>query len=106
MFHTRYLCELHLEEQSFFQLSLCPLILRGAQQPRHRPHVGQVVLHVRLVKALHQKLPAQPETWLVEEDRTLARVPEAQFNRKTFGLSFGLKNHFSFDLRFPTLRKC
>ena len=31
---------------------------------------------------------------------------EAQFNRKKFGLSFGLKNHLSFGLRFPTLRKC
>ena len=32
--------------------------------------------------------------------------PGAQFNRKLFGLSFGLKNHLSFGLRFPTIRKC
>ena len=32
-------------------------------------------------------------------------VPGAQFNRNNFGLSFGLKNHLSFGLRFPTLRK-
>ena len=30
----------------------------------------------------------------------------AQFNGNIFGMSFGLKNHFSFGLRFPTLRKC
>ena len=29
----------------------------------------------------------------------------ALFNRINFGLSFGSKNHLSFDLRFPTLRK-
>ena len=31
--------------------------------------------------------------------------PGWQFNRKIFGLSFGLKNNLSFDLRFPTLEK-
>ena len=29
-----------------------------------------------------------------------------QFNRKHFGLSFSLKNHSRFGLRFHTLRKC
>ena len=33
-------------------------------------------------------------------------APGAQFNRKKVGLSFGLKTHLSFGLRFPTLRKC
>ena len=33
------------------------------------------------------------------------RLPGRPFNRNTFGLSFGLKNHLSFGLRFPTLRK-
>ena len=28
-----------------------------------------------------------------------------KFNRKKFGLSFGLKSHLSFGLRFPKLRK-
>ena len=28
-----------------------------------------------------------------------------QFNRKSFGLSFGLKNGLGFGLRFPVLRK-
>ena len=30
--------------------------------------------------------------------------PGNQFNRNIFGLSFGLKNHSSFGLRFLTLR--
>ena len=33
--------------------------------------------------------------------RVRAHLSEAQFNRKRFGL----KNHLSFDSRFPTLRK-
>ena len=40
--------------------------------------------------------------------RTLSRPHEAtgwKFNRKRFGLSFSLKNHLSFGLRFPTLRQ-
>ena len=57
MLHTRYLCELDLEYQGLFQLFFCPLSLRGAQQLRRRLHVGKVVLHIRLLEALDQKLP-------------------------------------------------
>ena len=32
-------------------------------------------------------------------------VPGTQFNRKTVGLSFSLKNHMRFGVRFPTQRK-
>ena len=36
-------------------------------------------------------------------DQLLARAAGKQFNRTIFGLNFGLKNHLSFGLRFPTV---
>ena len=33
-------------------------------------------------------------------------IPGAQFNRNLRNLGFGLKNHLSFGLRFPAIRKC
>ena len=36
----------------------------------------------------------------------LAGGAGTQFNRNIFGLSFGLKNHLSFGLRFSNMRKC
>ena len=34
------------------------------------------------------------------------RHPGRRINRQNFGLSFGLKNHLSFGLRFPEIRTC
>ena len=40
-----------------------------------------------------------------DEGAELTRDPGVQFNRNKFGLSFGLKNHSFFGLRFPYTKK-
>ena len=70
----------------------------------------EVLVPVEVVHPAVEPLAVRGVELLAEGDHVVVGpdplAAGAQFNRQNFGLSFGLKNHLSFGLRFPTLRKC
>ena len=75
-------------------------------------HVQVAHLHQRSAAATRPRThPARPADRARQVPAARLRphddgVAGTQFNRESFGLSFGLKNHSRFVLRFHTLRKC